>query len=215
MHVAFLGYGNVGAALAGRALAAGHAVTLMARADDPARAEAARAANPALAGAAVAPASEAAQAADLVIVALPFDALESALPPLAEALAGTPVVDATNPVGPGLTHRLADGSSGAAHVASLLPESPVVKAFNTYGWEVLADPPVVAGAPAPMLPFATDDAAAAATVSALASSLGWAPLQMGGREAAVDLEHLALLWIRLVRAGGHPGRLAWAALEAA
>jgi predicted dinucleotide-binding enzyme len=63
------------------------------------------------------------------------------------------------------------------------------------------------------MPYAGDDATAKARVAQLAADLGWAPLDVGPLSAAVDLEHLALLWIRLVRSGGHDPHLVWTARQ--
>lgn len=213
MRVAFLGYGNVGAAIAGAVAGVGHDVVLATNADRPDSAAAAITAHPALADAEIAPAADAVAGADLVVLALPFAALDTVLPPLAEALAGTIVVDATNPVGPGLTHGLRSERSGAEHVAELVPQSHVVKAWNVYGFENLASPPAGPEGLRPMMPFAGDDATAKRTVGDLLGSLGWEPLDVGPLAAAVDLEHMTLLWVRLVRAGGHQPRLVWAAIE--
>jgi hypothetical protein len=213
MRIAFLGYGNVGAAIAVAAARAGHDVVLATTADRPERAAAAASRHPELAGAAVAPAAEAVSGADIVVLAVPFEALEGLLPPLSGPLAGTVVIDATNPVGPGLTHGLGSRRAGAQRVAELLPDTKVIKTFNVYGFENLASPPVGPGGLRPVLPFAGDHAAAKAVVAGLLEQLGWEPLDAGPLAAAVDLEHMTLLWVRLVRMLGHPPRLVWAALR--
>ena len=212
LRIAVLGHGNVGTALAGALLAAGHEVALGADGDRLAGAEQARAVHPALAAAAVSTASEAVEGADLVVLAVPFTALDELLPPLRDALVGVTVVDATNPVGPGFTHRLESGRSGAEHVAELAPGAHVVKAFNVYGVENLGAAPVAPG-PRPVMPYAGDDEAAKRRVGGLLADLGWEPLDVGPLAAAVDVEHLSLLWIRLVRGRGHDPHLVWAALR--
>jgi len=35
---------------------------------------------------------------------------------------------------------------------------------------------------------------------------------VGGLEQALQLEHMTLLWVRMVRMGGRPPHLVWAAL---
>jgi len=211
LRIAVLGHGNVGATLAGAFLAAGHDVTLGADADRLPRAEQARAARPTLARASVAAAHEAVADADLVVLAVPFRALDELLPPLRDALDGTTVVDATNPVGPGLTHGLGP-TSGAQHVAALAPGAHVVKAFNVYGVENLGAAPTFPDV-RPFMPYAGDDEAAKHRVAGLLADLGWDPLDVGPLAAALDIEHLSLLWIRMVRAGGHDPHLVWAALR--
>ncbi|MFZ4519784.1 MAG: NADPH-dependent F420 reductase [Microthrixaceae bacterium] len=212
LRVAFLGYGNVGAAIASAVARAGHDVVLAVNPERPDGAALAVAAHPDLAGATVAPAAEAVAAADVVVLAVPFAGLDALLPPLADALEGTVVVDATNPVGPGLTHGLGSSRSGAQHVAELVPGARVVKAFNVYGYENLSDPPTGPDGLRAVMPYAGDDVDAKAVVGGLLDGLGWEPLDVGPLAAAVDLEHMTLLWVRLVRVLGHDPRLVWAAL---
>ncbi|MBU3702153.1 MAG: hypothetical protein FGM58_08935 [Acidimicrobiia bacterium] len=212
MRLAFLGYGNVGSAIATAAARAGHDVVLATNPDRPDGAAAAIARNPDLAAATTASAVEAVTTADVVVLAVPFGSLDTLLPTLADRLAGTIVIDATNPVGPGLTHGLGSQQAGAQHVAALLPDARVVKAFNVYGFENLSTPPTGPDGLRAVMPFAGDDADAKATVAELLVQFGWQPLDVGPLAAAVDLEHMTLLWVRLVRALGHPSRLVWAAL---
>lgn len=213
MHLAVIGYGHVGATVARAALAAGHRVTLATNPNRPEGAAAARDADPALTAAVISDPLTAVSAADAVLLAVPFPAVEAVLTPLAAALEGKLLIDAANPVGPGLTHGLGSAQSGAERVAALVPGAAVVTAFSVYGYENLADPPVGPDGIRPAMPYAGDDPAAKATVAALLTDLGWEPLDSGPLTAALDLEHLTLLWVRMVRAGGHPPRLVWAALR--
>jgi predicted dinucleotide-binding enzyme len=211
-HVAVLGHGRVGTAMARALRAAGREVVVGADAPRLDRALDVLSRDPGLAGVAARPASEAVDGADMVLLAIPTGALPSALAPLERLLAGRTIIDATNPVGPGFTHALARGS-GAEQVAAIVPEAHVVKAFNIYGVENLAGVPTSPGTTSPLMPYAGDDATAKARVAQLAADLGWAPLDVGPLSAAVDLEHLALLWIRLVRSGGHDPHLVWTARQ--
>ncbi len=211
-RIAILGYGNVGRALAGGLLAAGNQVVFGINPTNPEGAEEARAADPALASAEIADAEEAVGGADVVVLAVPFAALADLLPPLASSASGKVVIDATNPVGPGFTHGIG-ATSGAQHVAEMLPGAQVVKAFNTYGFENLGTAPPAPAQVTPMSPFAGDDADAKSTVAALVTDMGWEGVDVGPLAAALDLEHLALLWIRMVRLGGQDPHLVWAALR--
>lgn len=67
----------------------------------------------------------------------------------------------------------------------------MAKAFSIYGWENLADNRFEAPVP-PMMMIAADDAGAADTTSRLAADLGWDPLEVGGLEQALRLEHMTL-----------------------
>jgi predicted dinucleotide-binding enzyme len=214
-HVAILGYGHLGGALAGALLRAGHRVTLASRPGRPQGAAEARAADPALTGASVATAADAVAAADLTLLAVPFSQVDEVLAPLRGVLEHRVLVDATNPVGPGLTHGLRSERSGAEHIAGLVPSTSVVKAFSVYGFENLTAPPSGADGLRPVMPYAGDDAEAKGDVAGLIARLGWEPLDVGPLSAALDLEHLTLLWVRMVRLGGRDPHLVWAALRGA
>jgi predicted dinucleotide-binding enzyme len=210
MKIAFLGFGQVGAPLADHLQRAGHEVTLAARAADGESVQRARARNAALQ---VADPAAAVAAAEVVFLATPYAANASVLPPLADALAGKVLVDCTNPVGPGLSHGLQSQRSGSADVQALAPRARVVKAFTIYGFENLDDNRFPAANVKPAMMYCGDDAAAKGTVAQLIGQLGWEPLDVGGLVQALHLEHMTLLWIRMVRMGGQSPHLVWAALR--
>lgn len=204
MRLTFLGAGNVGGALARRLAALGHEVTV---------AESARQdGKGARSGLTMKPKREAVRDADVVFLAVPFQAVSEVLSDVADELAGKVLVDCTNPVGPGLSHGLASARSGTSVVAELVPRAHVVKAFTIYGFENLEDP-VFPGGARPVMFVAGDDAGAKSTVGGLCDALGFDPLDVGGAAQALHLEHMTLLWVRMVRAGGHSPHLAWAALR--
>jgi hypothetical protein len=210
MKIAFIGFGQVGLPLADHLQRAGHEVTLAARAADSTSVQRARSRNAALR---VAEPAAAVAAAEVVFLATPYQANAAVLPPLADALAGKVLVDCTNPVGPGLSHGLQSQRSGSAEVQALAPRARVVKAFTIYGFENLEDNRFPAANVKPMMMVCGDDAAAKAQVAGLAAQLGWEPLDVGGLEQALHMEHMTLLWIRMVRVGGHSPHLVWAALQ--
>jgi hypothetical protein len=89
----------------------------------------------------------------------------------------------------------------------------VVKAFTIYGFENLDDNRFPAANVKPAMLYCGDDAAAKDTVAQLIGQLGWEPLDVGGLVQALHLEHMTLLWIRMVRMGGQSPHLVWAALR--
>ncbi len=210
MKIAFIGHGNVGGALAGGLQRTGHAVAVGARDPAAASVRALLARNPALA---VAAPSDAVRSADVIFLATPFQAAPEVLGSFRGELAGKVLVDCTNPVGPGLTHGLSSRQSGTELLQALVPATAVVKAFSVYGFENFEGPAVPIRGIRPMMPFCGDDASAKASVAGLIAGLGWDPLDVGGATQALHLEHMTLLWIRLVRAGGRSPRLVWAALQ--
>lgn len=187
MRIAIIGAGRVGRALGTGWAARGHDVVHGVR--DPS--------DPRHAGlGAAATTVAAAGGADVLVLTVPFSAVPDALAGVDTD--GTILVDATNPIGapdPG-------GRAGAERVAELAPGARVVKAFNTVGFETMADASYPGGEPVMLV--AGDDAAAKGTVLELAKALGFDAVDAGPLEAARDLERLAALWIRLAR--GELGR---------
>jgi 8-hydroxy-5-deazaflavin:NADPH oxidoreductase len=77
--------------------------------------------------------TEAAEAGDIVIVAVPWDGHGDLLKELAPSLAGKIVVDCVNPLGfdkKGAFALLVEDGSAAQQAAALLPDSRVVAAFH-------------------------------------------------------------------------------------
>lgn len=211
MRIAFLGVGQVGAPLAVQLQRLGHTVTIAAREPASASVRAALEREPALT---VAAPLEAVDQAELVVLATPWSAVAGTLPPLAAALAGTVLVDATNPVGPELSHGLASRTSGAEEVQRLVPAAKVVKAFSTVGYENLEDSTYPGhGSLRPAMLLAGDNPAACATVAELCEELGWEPVVAGPLRSSLQLEHLALLWIRMARLQGMGADFVWALLR--
>ena len=210
MKIAFLGYGNVGAPLADHLQRLGHEVTLAAGDPGSGGVKKALARNPALK---VEAPREAARAADVVFLATPFQANEEVLKGVAAELAGKILVDCTNPVGPGLSHGLESVESGSERVQKLVPAARVVKAFSIYGFENFENSRYPAYAVKPAMMFCGNDAAAKTSVGELIAQLGWEPVDVGGLEQALHLEHMTLLWVRMVRMGGASPHMVWARLR--
>jgi hypothetical protein len=203
MKIAFLGAGKVGAPLAAHLAAAGHEVVLASTKKSSTSLGAALARLPKLRAAALA---EAVRAAEVVLLATPFSANGAVLRSIASLLAKKVLVDCTNPVGPGLTHALGSERSGSELVQSLVPEARVVKAFSIYGFESFEDPSFPGYDVRPTMLFCGDGARAKRLVADLIYDCGFDSLDVGGLVQALHLEHMTLLWVRMVRAQGHaPG----------
>lgn len=210
MTIAFIGSGQVGAALATRLAEAGHAVVLAGSREGSASVARALARSACLAAR---PLPEAVRDAEIVFLATPFSANESVLGPLADALAGKVLADCTNPVGPGLTHGLRSQQSGSQFAQSLVPQARVVKAFSIYGFENFENPVYPGYDTLPAMLFCGDDPRAKDDVRGLITDCGFEPVDVGGLEQALHLEHMTLLWVRMVRATGESPHLVWAALR--
>ncbi len=189
--IAIIGTGNVGTAIGSSAARAGYDIVFAGRDADKARTVAAAA------GArAIATAREAVAAADIVVLAVPYDAVAGIAAEIAPVAAGKIIVDPTNPLKADYSGLSTDGTTSAAEeLARLLPESRVVKAFNTVFAGNAADPRAL-GFQLDSL-FATDDEAAKDAVCGLSGSIGFRPIHVGPLAAARELEAMAWLNIRL------------------
>jgi predicted dinucleotide-binding enzyme/nucleotide-binding universal stress UspA family protein len=180
MKVTIVGAGNMGRGIGTRVLAGGHAVEIVDR--DP---EQARALAEELDGAASALAPDDAFGGDVVVFAVYYPGIKDAVREYANRVAGKVVVDITNPVDTETWDDLATppGTSSAEEVAQLVPEgTPVVKAFNT-----TFAPTLVAGEVSGQqldVLIAGDDEDAKRKVAQLVSDGGLRPVDVGGLRRA-------------------------------
>lgn len=197
MKIAIIGTGNVGRALGTGWAQKGHTVIFGSRHPDEekvrqiltAAGKNARAALP----------NVAAAEAEVVVLAVPGTAVAATIPTLGN-LSGKILIDATNPIAPGLQLSVGHTTSGAEQVAALAAGAHVVKAFNTTGAENMANP-LYQGEPITVF-ICGDDVAAKAAVSQLAQDLGFAVADVGGLDKARLLEPMALVWISLAMPQG-------------
>ena len=208
MTIAIIGTGNVGGALARGWSRAGHRLVLGVR--NPSEAKVAALAKQTKAE--VKAPADAAAAAEVVVLALPWQAAESAVKALG-ALQDKVVIDCMNP----LTMR--DGklglergfdTSGAETLAGWIPTARVVKTLNQVGAEMMADNAGLAWRPAMFM--AGNDGTAKKTVAALLTDLGFEPLDAGDLTKARLLEPYALVWINQALVQGKGRDWAFAAV---
>ena len=203
MNTAFIGYGSMASALAGRFAAAGHEVVVTGR-------DAAKAAALAeeVGGSAEASSEAAVRGCDVVVIATPhgavFDAIDAAGGP--SAFAGKVVVDINNPV-PGAydsdftLKSYDDGPSLAEAIQRRLPEARVVKAFNTCQADLWKLDPLEVDGRRFAVPICGDDADAKAAVAELVEGMGGQVWDAGGVAAAGKIEAVAALTIQLLFEG--------------
>ena len=198
MNLGIIGTGNVGGTLGRRFAQLGHSVAFGSRRPDSAEmAELAGQPN-----ARVVSPREAAQSAEVVVLATPWPNTAEALRGLGD-LAGKIVLDCTNPLKPDLSGlSLANTTSAGEQVADWAPGARVVKIFNTVGYGVMANPAF--GSESATMLYCGDDAAAKAVAHDLAAQLGFDPVDAGPLKQARVIETLALLWISLVFGGQGP-----------
>ena len=173
-HLSILGTGNMGQAIASVATKGGHTVQLLGQGD---------VATP-ISG-------------DIVVLAVPYPAVATVLSQRGDQLAGKVVVDITNPLDFETFDSLvvpADGSA-AAEIAAALPQSSVLKAFNTTFAGTLAAGTV--GTSTTTVLIAGDDADAKSTLAGIVTSGGLEAIDAGSMKRARELEALGFLQLTL------------------
>jgi 8-hydroxy-5-deazaflavin:NADPH oxidoreductase len=134
---------------------------------------------------------------DLVILAVPYPAVDAIVAAYGDQLTDKVVVDVTNPLNFETLDSLTvpAGSSAAAELAAKLPSSRVLKAFNTTFAATLAGK-TVGSNPTTVL-IAGDDAEAKATLADAVTAGGLAAVDAGGLNRAHELEALGFLQLSL------------------
>ena len=189
-HVTIIGSGNMGQAISGLVSKGGNTVELLRHSDT---------------GKPV--------TGDIVVLAVPHAAIPDILATRGDQLVGKVVVDITNPLNFQTFDSLtvpAD-SSAAAQIAASLPQSRVVKAFNTNLAATLASG--TAGEVPTTVLIAGDDRQAKSQLADLVTAGGLRAIDSGSLRRARELEALGFLQITLAAQDKLPwtGGLPWPA----
>jgi NADPH-dependent F420 reductase len=176
-QVSILGTGTMGSAIAGIVENGGNTVQLLGSSD-----------------------TDTPVVGDIVVLAVPYPSVSEVLAQRAEQLAGKVVVDITNPLNVETFDSLAvpADSSATAQVAAALPNSRVVKAFNTNFAATLASG-TIGGQPTTVL-IAGDDVDAKSRLTEVVTAGGLRAIDAGGLRRARELEALGFLQITLAAA---------------
>ncbi|MFC0400397.1 NADPH-dependent F420 reductase [Paraburkholderia rhizosphaerae] len=180
MSYAIIGFGKIGRALA-NAFARNGLEVSVATTREPASFES----DAAAIGPTIIPKTLAeAVKADVIFLAVRFESH----PEVAKALSnwnGKTVIDAMNTQAP---LEESGGLPSSAFVAKAFTGARLVKGFNHLAAGVLDQDPAIQGGRRVVF-LASDDAAAAADIGALAKNLGFAPIQLGGLSEGGWLVH--------------------------
>jgi 8-hydroxy-5-deazaflavin:NADPH oxidoreductase len=187
MRIAVIGKGNIGGTLGSRWRSAGHDVVYGARAG----------AGEGPGGVPVRAIGEALEDAEVVLLAVPGQAVPDVMQEHGAALAGKVVIDAVNRIG-------APEFDSRALIAAAAPSARYVRAFNSLGWENFADP-----VPGVAMFFAADPEARA-VAEELISAVGLEPAFVGDATATATatVDALLPLWFTLVKLNGGNRRVA-------
>jgi hypothetical protein len=175
VKIAVIGKGNVGSALKSGLERAGHEVRTAGK--DPANVR------------------DAAAWGEVIILAVPFPAIEETVRELGDSVRGKVMVDATNALTADYQLALGFSTSGAEELQKKAPNAKVVKAFNTVFAQNMATGQVKDEALT--LFVAGDDAGAKEQVLALGKGMGFDPVDAGPLKNARWLETLGYLNIQL------------------
>ena len=184
--IAVIGSGNIGATIGEAWRRAGHDVAFGSRSPEPPRTVAI---------------ADAIAGAEVVLVAIPGAAVPDFLAEHGGALGGLVVIDATNDLGGDRLHH-------ADAYADRAPGALLVRAFNTLGFEMFAEPEV-AGEVADLFWCGPEDAG----VEALVADVGLRPVRVGDIDAIEVVDGVGRLWLTLVFRQGRPRRLAFRMLS--
>lgn len=139
---------------------------------------------------------EAVQLSDIVVLATPWVKTLDIVKELSHLLDNKILVDCTNPLEPDLSGlTVGHSTSGAELIADLLPQTRVVKAFNSTGFNIMAKPSI--NDLQTLMLVASDDSNARQIVCQLSADLGFDTHEFGDITSARLLEPFALLWISL------------------
>ena len=136
----------------------------------------------------------AAKDADMILLAVPHEEILNVAESLNNLLGGKTVIDVSNwalPDWSGL--KIGFTTSGAEEVQKRLPRSHVVKAFNHYGANIMANP--MFGDRKAVLYFCADHSKALHEVSKLVQDAGFDGVGINDLKFARVLEPLAQLWV--------------------
>jgi 8-hydroxy-5-deazaflavin:NADPH oxidoreductase len=198
VKIGIIGAGNVGRALAKASIRAGHAITISATNPEKAQRVAAE-----VGGSAAASNRDAVADADAVILAVPFNAVNTIVNELGSELDGKILIDVTNRFAP----EHLEGESNAELIQRMVPEGKVVKAINTIFVAHQADP-LIDGIQLDGF-VAGDDIDAKQKVLQFIGSLGFRPIDAGPLAMSRALEGMAVLNISLNMTNSWPRQSGW------
>jgi 8-hydroxy-5-deazaflavin:NADPH oxidoreductase len=205
VRIGIIGAGNMGSALARRWIKAGHTVSLSFARNTATLNTLAAELGP---NASVASPAEAASSADVVLLSVPYDALDDAITAIGSPNAPKPLITTVSPYAADFTGSNVDlvsrlGSHSAAEeIATRLPTLHVVEAFNLTFADLIAQETLPFDDIRPTVPLCGDNASAKQMVASLIDDAGLTSLDVGSLRVARTLEPMATAWVQLAAVSG-------------
>ena len=178
MKVAVIGAGKIGGTIGGKWQAAGHEVTYGLR--EPAKKEGAKSIDKALGE------------ADVILLALPGNAVVDFVHEHEKKLDGKIIIDATNNFG-------APSFNSWHELGKAVPNALLYRVFNSYGFDVYANP--IVGGEQPDMFYAGPEKDAS-VVERLIEDVGLRPVRVGGMDAVDVIDGVLRLWFTLAQSRG-------------
>src|SRR4051794_1098423 len=183
MRIAVIGSGNIGSTLGKAWERAGHSVSFGSRKPDPPETVAI---------------VDAIADAEALLLAIPGAAVEDFAAEHGGSLGDRIIIDATN--------RLGEGTmNGSAAIAQHARDARYVRAFNSVGFEIMADP-----GEATLFWCGPDDEA----IESLVTDVGFRSARVGDADAVDVVDGVGRLWLTLVFRAGYPRQIAFKLLGA-
>jgi predicted dinucleotide-binding enzyme len=179
MRIAVIGAGRIGGTIGGIWEAAGHQVVYGLR--ETSKKEGAK------------PIADALRSADIVLLAIPGAAVAQFAQQHATDLDGKVVIDATNNFG-------GPAMNSWSEISAALPKAKLYRAFNSYGFDVFAEPNL--GGERPDLFYAGPEGESQKEVEQLITDVGLGPVWVGGPDTVDVVDGVLRLWFTLSRQRG-------------
>jgi len=150
--------------------------------------------------------------ADIIISAIPYQAEKEFAERIRQVATQKIVISITNPLNETYDGLITGSDTSAAdELQSLLPNSKIVKAFNTtFARDFLQ--PVIEGNQVDCF-IAGNDKEAVETVTELVTTVGFNPIHAGDLSTSRTLEHMQLLLIQLNNKYHYKGLAGWKVLH--
>ena len=141
---------------------------------------------------------------NVVLIAIPYDAVAATVATHADSLAGKIIIDATNKFGALVVNNLET-------IRQAVPTAVLFRAFNSLGWEIFANPQFD-GVQVDHF-YCGVDGEKRPLVEQLIADVGVRPVWVGGLETAPVVDALGTLWVTLAFQRGWGRNIAFKMIE--